>query len=327
MKKLRIIYMGSPAVATPPLHYLLAHPACEVILVVSQPAKLVGRGRQKAPQDPEVAALAKEKGIMVLQPQSTKDPDFLAKISELGPDLAITCAYGKILSDAFLALPKRAVINIHPSALPEFRGATPVQQALLLGRDEIVVTVLFTVKALDAGNIIVQESFKVGADESSEELQMRLFTEASPLLEQAFLKLEDPLFVGTAQGEKTLSHCTKIAKEDGLVNWGEEAFVIYNKYKAFQPWPGSYSFFLGKRLLLEQMTKVAEPEEKLAPGAFIFKKQGQDSHLLVGTLKGAMKVTKLRFEGSSSNNVLDFWNRCKEAKPHVFGHKSDWRVR
>jgi folate-dependent phosphoribosylglycinamide formyltransferase PurN len=159
---MRLVYMGSPSEVIAPLESLIKHcqkSGDEVVAVVSQPAKPAGR--KQTLTDPPVATFAKEQGLRCLQPIKASDPAFLEELKSLEVDVIITAAYGQILSNAFLAIPRRATINIHPSLLPAYRGAIPVPAALLDGLETTGVTVLFTVKALDAGNIILQKSFAI----------------------------------------------------------------------------------------------------------------------------------------------------------------------
>ena len=309
---MRIVYMGSPSSAVKPLAYLLERLGDEhkLLGVVSQPAKLVGRGRKKAPQDPPVALYAKEKGLAVLQPQKASAPEFLGELRKWNPDLIITCAYGQILNQEFLNIPKRATINIHPSRLPLFRGATPIPAALLAGEELTAVTILFTVKALDAGNIIIQKDFSIGNKETAEDLTERLFLESGPLLLQAIDKLKDPSFKGLEQNEAKVVHCRKIYKNQGFIDWNTPAKEIYNRYRAFFPWPGSYSYLAGKRVLIEEMTPIAKQEvetfEEVRVGSCYYDKSKE--LILIKSCDGYLGISKLKASGSKSCTAQSFWN-------------------
>ncbi len=316
--KERIVYLASPAQAIAPLEHLLSLPEYEVVAVVSQPAKFIGRGRDKEPEDPPVARFAKEQGLLTLQPASPNTQAFLEQLRELAPNVMVTCAYGKILSEEFLSCAKRAVINIHPSDLPQFRGATPVQQSLLAGHLQTTVCVLFTVRELDAGNIIVKEEFAIGAHETAQDLQQRLFASSGKLLSKALSMLKDAHFSGTAQDLSKLSFCKKIQKEDGQILWQEQAEAIYNKFRAFCPWPGSYSFLQGKRVLFASIRPVVCDALSLAPGGFVLRKEAGESFLVVATGEGFLRVDRLKVEGSKSDRVVDFWNRLKNSEEKLF---------
>ena len=313
--------MGTPESAVAPLGYLLENAAAndyQVLAVVTQAPKLQGRGKKKKLCDPPVAVFAKSKNISCLQPLKASDEEFLLALEKLGPDVIITCAYGQILSSRFLEIPQRATINIHPSALPKYRGATPVPAALLAGDPVTAVSILFTVKALDAGAIILQKEFAIGDDEICDALTMRLFKEAGPMLLEAFKKLDNLDFRGTPQDETSVSLCHKITKDLGLINWTKDSKTIYNQFRAYNSWPGSYSYMDSKRVLFEEMQrndaecianlklKLASLEKKPKPGSCFFDKKrnliavkSQDDWLFVSRLKPA---------GSKSVDAISFWN-------------------
>ncbi len=319
---MRILYMGSPAPAVSPLAYLLDKEVhrFHVVGVVSQPAKPAGRGRGLI--QPPVAQFAMERGLLVLQPTKASDPDFLRQLEALQVDVIITCAYGQILSSAFLAIPKRATINIHPSALPQYRGATPVPAALLAGDTETAVTVLFTVKQLDAGALIVQQSFPIQEMETAGALTHRLFASSGPLLSTALEKLLDPSFVGLPQDESQVSLCQKMTKEQGCVDWQAPAALLLQRYRAFSPWPGTYTYFRGKRVALEQLLPVDSAIASVEPaGTFSYVKASRKLQVRCGDGKDLL-IAQLKPEGGSSISAESFWNGLRDkTSPLLFTSK------
>lgn len=308
---MRLIFLGSPEPAIGPLQTLAADARShghELVAVVSQPARPAGR--KQALQDPPVAVYAKERGIPVLQPEKASDPAFLQALRELAPDVAITAAYGQILTPAFLAIPRRATINIHPSLLPKFRGATPVPAALLAGEKESGVTLLFTVQKLDAGAIISQVATPVAADERADTLTSRYFALGASLLFPALDTLQDLAFVGTPQDEGRVTHCRKIEKGDGNIDWLGTAEDIYNRFRAYYPWPGAFTFHEGRRLQLTDMSP--------APGHFTGREPGevtldkQHSSLAVTTGEGTLHILKLKPAGGKEVAAASFWNGLKD---------------
>jgi methionyl-tRNA formyltransferase len=313
---MRLIFLGSPEAAVQPLATLLElgpERGHEVVAVVSQPAKPVGR--RGAPEDPPVARFAKDKGLVTLQPGKAGDPAFLDRLRSLAPDVMITAAYGQILPDAFLAIPRRATINIHPSLLPRYRGATPVPAALLDGCRETGVTILFTVAKLDAGNVIVQSRSPVRRDETTGSLTERLFAEGGELVLTALEKLENRAFTGMPQDENAVTHCRKIKKTDGLVDWTQPTAVIMNRFRAHHPWPGTYTFAQGRRLALLRL----RPSEggALPPGAVRYDKA--QKALRVGTADGAVDVLALQPAGGKLQDGAAFWNGLKDRDGLTFG--------
>ena len=317
---MRLIFLGSPEPVLAPLQALsrLAPSlGFELVGVVSQPSRPAGRGQ--APIDPPVAAFAKSLGLPTLQPEKASDPAFLEQFAALKPDVAITAAYGQILSNAFLAIPRRGTINIHPSLLPKYRGATPVPAALIDGNDTSGVTILFTVQKLDAGHIILQEATPIGASETAGELTDRYFELGAKLLLPALEKLKDPDFKGTPQDEAKVSLCRKIQKHDGLIDWERPAEESFNRYRAFQPWPGSFTFLAGRRLAVTEMQPDSQGKNALAPGEAVYDKRQQC--LTVGTGEGALQILKLKAAGGKEMQAAAFWNGLKDRSLVVFSNE------
>ena len=310
---MKVIFLGSPASVLKPLEFLLMPSSgINLIAVVSQPAKAVGRSKELV--DPPVAQFAKQRGIPVYQPGRADDQNFLESLGLLQPDLMITAAYGQILTEDFLAIPTRGTINIHPSLIPKYRGATPVPAAILAGDKETGVTILFTVRKLDAGNIIVQERTAIGDRERGDDLTARLFSLSTKLLPKALAHLENIDFTGVAQLEKDVTICKKISKDDGLIAWTSSSVEIFNRFRAFSPWPGSSTFFGDKRISIEAMDLANAELPLLAPGTFEYSKPAKA--LVVGTGTGNLILTQLKPAGSRTQDAASFWNGIK-LKDHV----------
>jgi len=316
---MRLIFLGSPEPVLAPLKTLLEEGPRHghtVVGVVSQPARPVGRGR--APVDPPVAAFARRLGLPVLQPEKAADPAFLAAFAALAPDVAVTAAYGQILTPAFLQIPRRATINIHPSLLPRYRGATPVPAALLAGDTESGVTVLFTVQRLDAGNIITQERLLIDEHETAGELTSRFFTSGGRLTLAALEKLKDPAYCGTPQDETQVSLCRKIQKTDGLIDWHKPALATVCRFRAFAPWPGSFTFLGDRRLALTALQTAPAGTPAAAPGVVTYDRKRQT--LLVGTSDGVIAVERLKPAGGKEVDAAAFWNGLKDKNAVVFAN-------
>ncbi|MEZ4740949.1 MAG: methionyl-tRNA formyltransferase [Bdellovibrionota bacterium] len=317
---MRVIFLGSPISVLSPLQTLVEMDGSHnLIAVVSQPAKKAGRNRKLI--DPPIAAFAKEQGLLTLQPEKASDVGFLKTIRELEPDLMITAAYGQILSREFLSIPTRGTINIHPSLLPKYRGATPVPTALINGDSKTGVTILFTVRKLDAGNVILQEESEIGENETTESLTNRLFALGAKMLPQALSLLADPTFLGTPQDENFVSHCHKINKEDGLIRWSNKAKNIFNQIRGLYPWPGGYTFFHGSRITIEsaRLAPSADLEEVLkisAVGSFAYSKKNKA--ICVATGDGFLLLDSLKPAGSRSQDALAFWNGNKTKGELIF---------
>ncbi|MCX6128373.1 MAG: methionyl-tRNA formyltransferase [Proteobacteria bacterium] len=307
---MKLIFMGSPEEVIKPLEHIVQH--CQkgqdkLLGVISQPARPAGR--KNILTDPPVARFAKTCGLPIWQPEKASSAEFLAVLRAEAPDVLITAAYGQILSEALLQIPIRATINIHPSMLPAYRGATPVPAALLDGLSMTGVSILFTVKALDAGHIIIQKTFPIGPEETSGILTSRLFAASGPLLLEALDLLRDPGFVGTPQNPSQVSMCRKISKIDGQINWQQSADQLVNQFRAYHPWPGSFCLWREQRILVESLIRAESTSPQLDPGVFILDRKHKS--ILVGTSSHPVWISQLKPAGSKSLDALSFWNGCK----------------
>jgi methionyl-tRNA formyltransferase len=315
---MRVIFMGSPAEVVTPLQGLYEQGAAHgltLVGIVSQPARPAGRGGKLA--DPPVAIFGRERSIPTLQPESAKDASFLESVRRLQPDVIITAAYGQILTDEFLKIPKIATINIHPSLLPSYRGATPIPAALMDGLKTTGVTILFTVKQLDAGNIISQKTFEIGPNETTLGLTQRLFSESSPmLLDVLSLLSKDPSFKGSPQDTAAATFCRKISKEMGRIDWSMDAATIFNRYRAFYPWPGSFTNLGSKVVAITEMSCGDINESKGKPGTFEYDKSIKSMTVNCG--KGSVRINKLKPAGGKEMDAASFWNGLKDRSAPQF---------
>lgn len=318
----RVVFMGSPEEVVAPLRQLFEQGGAlglELVGVVSQPARPSGRGSKLA--DPPVASYAKEKGLSCLQPESAKSKEFLDEFRKLRPDIVVTAAYGQILSDEFLAIPTIGTINIHPSKLPAYRGATPVPAALLDGHKSTAVTILFTVKKLDAGNIILQKDFNIGPSETAGQLTSRLFGESGDMLLEALAKLaKEPSLTGSPQDDAKVSFCKKIEKEMGLIHWDQDAEVVLNRFRAFEPWPGSFTHCGERRVAITEMMMVSQNTKTVGqPGEFQFDRSTKA--ILVTCGRGQVLVRRLKPAGGKDMDAISFWNGLKDKTQTVFANE------
>ena len=307
---MRIIFMGSPKEVITPCETLLQFcktDGHEFLGIISQPAKPAGR--KKKLTDPPLATWGKEQGLLVLQPEKAKDPEFLNELESLKPDLIITAAYGQILTQRFLEIPTRGTINIHPSMLPKYRGASPVQTALFDGLEETGVSILFTVKALDAGNIICQQKSKIRPLETAGELMIRMFQLGGELLKEAISLLKDPQFTGHTQQEELITHCHKFEKSSGTVDWTLSTDEIVHRFQAFHPWPGTFTFLNGKRVMIDKISLSDKDFDDLEEREFKYFKS--EKAVILRTKDGFLKIHKVKPEGSKLLDGAAFWNGLK----------------
>jgi methionyl-tRNA formyltransferase len=296
---LRVIFFGTPAFARPTLDALLAsrHP---VVGVVTQPDRPRGRGQKVT--EGAVKARALEAGVPVLQPTTLRDAAFLSALAELNADTGVVAAYGRILSEAVLAIPRAGLINVHASLLPRYRGAAPVHRAIMAGETETGVTIMRVVKALDAGPMLASVKRPIGRSETSLEVERDLAEIGAALLVATLERLARGEAWETPQDEAAATYAPRLTKEDGLINWSGSAERVHDRIRGLHPWPHAHSFLRGQRLILLRSATSVLPAA--APPGTLLAAHGADLHVAAGA--GAVQLLELQAEGKRSMNVRDF---------------------
>lgn len=225
-----------------------------IYTAVTSPDKCAGRGNKL--QAPPLKAAALEAGVPVLQ-YDRVSREGLRDIEALAPDIVVTAAFGQILSEDFLAIPKFGVLNVHASLLPKYRGASPIQQAVIDGESETGVTIMRTVKAVDAGDILLQRSVAVGKKETAGELFARLALLGGELIVEAIGLVKSGNAVFIPQDESKATHCKMISKADGNIDFSKSAHELDCFVRGMMPWPSAYTHILGKTLKIFDVEKVA----------------------------------------------------------------------
>lgn len=292
---MRVVFFGSPDFALPSLE-ALREAGHELALVVSQPAKPVGRSGRLS--DPPVAARAKELGLATLQPETLKDPAARAALSAAGADLFVVVAYGKILAQAVLEMPRLACVNVHGSILPRWRGASPVQAALLHGDAETGIAIMKMDAGMDTGPVWAMERTAIGAEEDAAALSERLARAGARLLVATLPRIaagEAPM----PQPAEGATLCPKIRREDGKVDFTRPSEELVRRARAYSPWPGLFAFRSGVRVKLEG---VAAAEGRGAPGTLL--EAGPRVVIACGT--GAIAAARLQAEGRRPLPAADF---------------------
>jgi len=299
VEKPKVVFMGTPDFAVPSLEKLI-EAGFKVPLVITQPDKPAGRGKKL--KAPPVKLKAQEHGIPVCQPEKLKDNRQLQELlKEIEPDLVVVAAYGKILPDWLLKLPKRGTVNVHASLLPKYRGASPIQAALLNGEKETGVTLMEVVPELDAGPIIAQRKVKIEPTDNAQTLHDKLSRLGAQLLVETLPDYLNGRVTPAPQNEEEATYCPKITKEMGRIDWNLKAEEIFNRVRAFTPWPSAYCFYRGKRIKLTEVEPV-EFEGSAAPGTVVSVKGG----LTVAAGEGAVKVLRLKPEGRKEISGEEF---------------------
>jgi len=295
---MRIIFMGTPKHAAVCLEALLAAQE-QIIAVVTQPDR--PKGRHLHSSSSPVKELAQKYKIQVETPEKVKDPIFIEKIRALSPDLIVVVAYGKILSKELIDIPKYGAINVHASLLPKYRGAAPVQWAILKGEAETGVTVMQISETLDTGDIILQEIVLIDPADTSETLLDKIFVVGA----QAILAAIDQIKKGTAkkipQKEADATYAPLITKESGEIDWEKSAIEINNRVRALIPWPIAHTFYKKKMLKIWKAEPISVPG-KFQSGEIV---EAKDD-LIIACGSGGIIIKEVQLEGGRKMNAQEF---------------------
>ncbi|HSP34356.1 MAG TPA: methionyl-tRNA formyltransferase [Thermoanaerobaculia bacterium] len=249
---MRVIFFGTPEFAVPTLEAVAREH--DVVLVVAQPDRPAGRGMKL--QQPAVVVKAQELGLEVAQPAKIRDPQFLERIRGSAPDIAVVIAYGRILPKQLLEIPKHGFVNVHASVLPKYRGAAPIQRAIEAGETTTGVTIMQVDAELDHGPTLAVETIDIAADERAPSVSRRLSQLGGDRLVRTLREM--PPAVPQDHARATLA--PKLEKREGLITFDEPREVIYNKFRAFDPWPGVFFEVSGEAIKVIEM----EPVERRA---------------------------------------------------------------
>ena len=256
---MRVVFMGTPAFAVPSLE-ALDNSDHEVVGVVMQPDRPKGRGQAVVPCPVKELALAK--GLPVSQPEKIKSPEFLQQLSDWKPDVIAVTAFGRILPKAILDLPPMGCVNVHGSLLPAYRGAAPIQWALIHGDAETGITTMLMDEGMDTGAVLLQQTVSIEPEETSLELGARLAKVGGALLVETLTRLAERSIVPRAQDHTRATSAPLLKKEDGVIDWTQSATEIANRIRGLSPWPGSYTFHREHRLIIRK----GRVEAQGAPG-------------------------------------------------------------
>ncbi len=299
---LRILFMGTAELARASLGALLASPLFEVAAVVTQPDR--PKGRELKPQASPVKKLAVESGLPLLQPERARDPGFISSVAVLAPDLIVVVAYGQLLPPSILALPRLGCVNVHASLLPKYRGAAPIQWAILNDEPETGVTIMKMAAGLDTGDILAQEATPIGADETADQLHGRLAALGAELLVRALPAYSAGAIRPKPQDHAAATHARKITREDGRIDWSQPAAALRNRMRAFTPWPGTFADLTirGKPRLVKFWSAVVVAAQG-RPGQIL---QADRNGLVIACGSDALRIQQLQVEGGSRMTAAEF---------------------
>jgi methionyl-tRNA formyltransferase len=303
-EKIRIVFLGTPAFSLPALQALVDDPRIDVVTVVTQPDRPAGRGQKLTP--PPIKVLGEQLGLPTFQTASIKkDESLKAHLKSLAPDFLVTVAFGQILTQEVLDIPKVATVNAHASLLPEFRGANPIQQAILQGKPETGITTMLTELGVDTGPMLLKHVVQIGETETMGELTQRLSDASGPLLVNTLVGMTDGSVQPQTQPHDQATHAPKCAKEDAILNWQESAEVLHRKIYGFNPAPGAATFLGEERIkiLRSQKENSKHSINTGAPGQIL---AIMESGIQVQTGEGDLEITSLQPAGKREMSARDW---------------------
>jgi methionyl-tRNA formyltransferase len=303
MNALRLVFFGTAELACPSLLALAASPEFEVAAVVTQPDRPKGRSLQLQPPPVKTAALSQ--GLSVLQPERARDPAFLATVREMRAALGVVVAYGQILPQALLDIPAHGFVNVHTSLLPKYRGAAPIQWALLNDEAETGVTIIQIDEGLDTGDILAQQATPIDVGDNARTLHNRLAQMGAALLLRTITDLVEGRVTPRRQPEAGAGYARKITKEAGRIDWSLPARAIWNQVRAFTPWPGAYTFLSAvpkPQLLKIWQAEVVEVAGDQAGQVVTASPEG----LVIACGQQSLRILNLQLEGSRRMTTREF---------------------
>lgn len=294
-----IIFFGTPQFAIPSLKALIENKE-DVALVVCQPDKVKGRGHVLS--SPPVKDLALAYGIRVLQPSKIKDNLFYKEIFSISPEFIVVVAYGKILPKEILQIPKRGCINVHASLLPKYRGAAPIQWALINGEKTTGITTMLMDEGLDTGDILLQSEIEIRDEDNFITLSERLSELGASLLIKTLSGIRKGEIHPKKQ-EGDVSYAPPFKKEDGRIYWDKNAESIFNLVRALNPWPSTYCYLNNERIKILKVKVKKDERKDLCPGRIAKASNGE---LIVETSKDLLIIEELQPEGKKVMSAKSF---------------------
>src|SRR6266404_819700 len=291
MPALRIVFMGTPQLACASLQALLAAPEFQVVAIVTQPDR--PKGREMKLQPSPVKELALRVNLPVLQPDRARNEEFFEALRRAEPDLIAVAAYGQILPKSILDLPRFGCLNVHTSLLPKYRGAAPIQWAILNDEPETGVTIMKMDAGLDTGDILAQEPTSIQAQDTSETLHDRLAKMGADLLARTIPDYAAGKIQPRPQPAEGVNYAPKIKKHDGQIDWRQPARAIWNRVRGLVPWPGAFTHLPEQPRLLK-LWQAEVLEQRGPPGQIL---QADKTGIIVGCGAGALRILALQREG------------------------------
>ena len=311
MTALRTIFMGTPDFAVPSLAVLCEQTS--VAAVVTRPDKRKGRGLKLLPSP--VKKFALERNIPVYQPEKAKDPEFIAKLADLAPDLIVVVAFGQILPKSILTLPKYGAINVHASLLPRWRGAAPMQRSIINGDTKTGVTTMFMDEGLDTGDMLLKTEVAISEDMLLPQLHDALAKAGAKTLGETLCALVEGRLTRQKQNDAESCYAPMIKKETGLIDWQKSAREIHNLVRGLNSFSPAYTFLNGARIKIHRSRMTKEGSSSETGGEIL---RADKNGLFVSTGDGVLEIAELQAEGKRQMSAAAFLSGCKISLPARF---------
>lgn len=316
---MRIVFMGTPEFAVPSLELLLGSEH-DVVAVVTQPDRPKGRKRELTP--PPVKEVALRHGLPVLQPERMRSPEAVAELAAYEPDLIVTAAYGQILPEGVLKLPRLGCINVHGSLLPKYRGGAPIQRAIINGETVTGVTIMYMAKGLDTGDMISRVEVPITEEDTSGTLFHKLSLAGAELLGRTLPDLIDGSVRAVPQEESEATYAPNLTREDERIDWGRTARQIYDQVRGLSPMAGGFTFLQGETFKVRECSVLTAPSaaEHRAlsgkpPGALAV----HEGRLLVQTGQGVLELLLIQPAGKKAMTAADWLKGARLEDSTVLG--------
>jgi methionyl-tRNA formyltransferase len=301
LRLMRIIFMGTAPLARTILEALAQQPDFDIAAIVTQPDR--PKGRDLKPQPSAVKAAALQRNLPVLQPERARNPEFIEQLRQLQAGLIVVAAYGQILPQAILDLPRFGCLNVHTSLLPKYRGAAPIQWAILEDESETGVTIMNMDAGLDTGGILTEARTPIHPQDNAQTLHDRLAQLGGDLLVRTIPDYVAGRIVPRPQPADGVSYARKIAKEDGSVDWNQPARAIWNRVRAFVPWPGAFTHLPGPKPLMLKLWEAEVVNRAGQPGEIL----AVEKHdLVIACGHNALRILTLQLEGKRKMRTQEF---------------------
>jgi methionyl-tRNA formyltransferase len=293
---MRVIFIGTGEIGVPTLRWLRDSEEHELVGVVTQPDKPVGRA-QRIEAPPVKAALAGG-DVPVLQPKRIKSEEAVAKIRELAPDAIVVMAYGQILPRTVLEIPRMACLNLHASLLPRHRGAAPIQAAIVAGDRETGISVMYMDEGIDTGDVLLQKRIEIAPDETGGSLHDRLAEIAPGALDEALTQLQAGTAPRIPQDSSAATYAPKLEREHGRIDWSEPAELIERRIRAFNPWPGAFTVL--------RYHAGTERKLKIFCASVVDSCSADPANLVIPVKNGAVRLEEVQLEGKRRMSAVQF---------------------